>query len=299
MMRVAILLCTHRKAALAQTIASLADQAVRGAELRLIVADNDETEAARPAILRAGDALPFALDYIHAPAGNIAIARNACLDAAGDADWIATIGAGHIAPRGWLAGMLGAAGIGAADCVFGPVRALYPPQAPRWMRELQPHSLPYDKRTRPPCGCAGNALLRWRGRPWQGRRFDPALGRMGGEDADFFRSISGIGARMTVARGAEVADPVSPHRLRPEWLAERSYRAGQARVLEAQRGLSRAGLLGWAALRAGGCAAMQAIGSQDESRRNFWFLQGQIYRGICAELLGRPHPAPDRETGQG
>ena len=50
--------------------------------MRLVIADNDDTDSAREVVAQAAQTAPFPCHYIHAPARNISLARNACLDAA-------------------------------------------------------------------------------------------------------------------------------------------------------------------------------------------------------------------------
>lgn len=285
---IAIQLCTYRRPQVVETLASLARQRVPGFDLHLFVADNDETESARDRVVAAADRLPFGYSYLHAPARNIAIARNACLDAAEGADWIAFIDDDEIAPEDWLAQLLARATDSGADAVFGPIRAAYPLDAPKWMRDLAPHSRGYGAgRPQPRTGNTGNALLRWRSAPWQDRRFDPLHGRTGCEDIAFFGALHDMGARFAVAPDAEVIEPVEPQRLALEWLAHRRYRIGQSRVALNRSRLARGGMLLSASAQAAGCQLMEFLTQHDERRRYDWFLRGQQYRGICAGLMGR------------
>ena len=50
------------------------------ATVRIVVADNDAVPSARTLVDALADELPFELLYVHCPASNISIARNACLD---------------------------------------------------------------------------------------------------------------------------------------------------------------------------------------------------------------------------
>src|SRR3954471_20358160 len=98
--------CTFRRAAVADTLASLAGQMLpRDYALRVIVADNDETPSAEPVVRGAADAQGLDLTYVHAPARNISRARNACLEAA-TADWFAFIDDDETASPGWLSALL-------------------------------------------------------------------------------------------------------------------------------------------------------------------------------------------------
>ena len=61
-----------------------------GVAARAIVIDNDETPSACDRVEAIAQTLSIPVKYVHAPANNISIARNAGLDAA-TAQWIAFI----------------------------------------------------------------------------------------------------------------------------------------------------------------------------------------------------------------
>src|SRR4051794_4289515 len=81
--RVDVGVCTFRRAAVAETLASVGAQALPDhIRLRVIVADNDETPSAEAVVRAAAEAYGLDLVYVHAPSRNISLARNACLEAA-------------------------------------------------------------------------------------------------------------------------------------------------------------------------------------------------------------------------
>ncbi len=103
--------------------------------------------------------LPLRIEYIHAPAGNVALARNACLDHA-HAPLIASIDDDEIADAHWLARLH--QGLQLLDVVFGPVQAQYAIDTPEWMRRGDFHSkVPVLRRDgRCDTGYTANVLLR-------------------------------------------------------------------------------------------------------------------------------------------
>ena len=138
--QVDICVCTFRRAELAKTLASLASLSVpSGVTPRVIVADNDVTASARELVNAIAQEFPFELIYVHAPARNISVARNACLDAS-SGDYVAFIDDDETASTGWLTELLKTALREQADVVLGPVRAQYDEETPRWMREADLHS---------------------------------------------------------------------------------------------------------------------------------------------------------------
>ena len=81
--RIDIGICTFRRPQLEQTLRSLAGLHVpAGVALRIVVADNDSTQSARATVQALAAHLPFEIRYVHCPASNISLARNACLEAA-------------------------------------------------------------------------------------------------------------------------------------------------------------------------------------------------------------------------
>lgn len=290
---VQVLICTYRRAHLAQTLASLGAQDLPdGLLLSVVVADNDTTPSAADLIARARGTFPYPLRYLHAPARNISIARNAGL-ALADADWVAFLDDDETAPPGWIAALLARAHRTGADAVFGPAIAIYPPGAPRWMVALDLHSnRPERRHGRVLTGHTCNALLRWRGTPWQGLRFDPARGRSGGEDTAFFFAAARIGARFEAAPDAPVHEDVAPSRLRFGWLVLRRYRMGQSHVSSARGLAGRLGLAAGAAAKAAVCGAAALLTLPVAERRNFWALRGALHLGVIAGCLRLPQPQP-------
>src|SRR5207244_1463324 len=115
-----VCVCTFRRPHVAQTLRSIAaQQGLEGRRLRIIVADNDEEPSARTLIARTAAELDVPVSYVHAPARNISVARNACLQQAGG-DWLAFIDDDEIADPDWLAALLAEAERAGWDAVLGP-----------------------------------------------------------------------------------------------------------------------------------------------------------------------------------
>ena len=274
--------CTFRRETLAATIASLGAQALRPDVV--VVADNDDVPSARGRAEAAAARAGLALAYVHAPARNISVARNAVLDAAGrlGADRLAWIDDDEVAPMAWLTKMDAALTDGLA-AVFGPTRAVYPPDAPRWMRRLRPHdqTVPLT-RGQVRCGHTGNALTRPGAQGLSGLRFDPALGRTGSEDTAYFLAGHAGGARYALT-DAPVFEPVPDARLSEGWLAERKARAGGVYYRALPSGRARTGLL--ALPKAAYCVGA-ALAAGDEASARAARLRGAFHRGVVRAALG-------------
>ncbi|MTH64465.1 glycosyltransferase family 2 protein [Paracoccus shanxieyensis] len=283
-MRIDILMCTFRRPQVAETIASIGKlRGVDQHELRLVIADNDDTDSARQVVTEAAGLLPIPLVYVHAPARNISIARNACLDAAGDADWVAGLDDDEIVTPDWLAEILDAAVKAGAECAIGKVIADYPADTPHWVRELDYHSS-YPELEKVPTANSGNAIIRWKGMPWVNERYDLARGTTGGEDTEFFLRLSRMGMRMVAAPKATLSESVPPNRQTLEWLANRRFRMGQTHIITAPTPVARAKLLVTASAKAAYCRIQERRHADDETKRNFWFLRGQLHRGVVTAL---------------
>lgn len=289
--RIDILLCTFRRPGVAETLASLdALNVPPGTEIRTIVADNDDTPSGQAVVEGFAATARHPVLYRHAPARNISIARNACLEAA-TAEWVAFLDDDEVADPAWLAELLAAVEgeDPAPDAVFGPAEAVYGAAAPDWMRTQDHHSNRPERRgDRVETGHTCNALLRWAGTPWQGARFDLARGTTGGEDTEFFFRLGRLGARFTIAERAIVREPVVPARLTRRWLMRRKYRMGQSYAASATGPAARARLALSAAAKVVACTLGMAANAFSEGGRNFWLLRAALHTGVVSGCLNLP-----------
>lgn len=288
--RIDIGVCTYRRAELEQTLRSLAAIAVpEGAEIRIIVADNDDVPSAQGRVNALRAVVPHEIVYVHCPSSNISIARNACLDnAAGD--FLAFIDDDETASEDWIIRLMETAEATEADVVLGPVQAIYREDAPRWMRRGDFHStFPVWVGDRIVTGYTCNALLRLAAPSLAGRRFSLALGRSGGEDTEFFTQMHRMGGKIAYAPAAWVQEPVPAKRAAFSWLAKRKFRFGQTHghLIEAGTGLAgKLRQLALAAAKSGYCALTGAIFLFSPVRRNQYILRASLHAGVVTGLLG-------------
>lgn len=288
--RIDIGMCTFRRPELEKALLSLAMVDVpQGVSLRLIIADNDQTPSAAQLVESLRARMPWQVLYVHCPAGNISIARNACLDNA-DADYLAFIDDDETATEGWLRHLLKTATETGADAVLGPVHAGYDNSAPGWMRDGDFHStFPVMIGTEIRTGYTCNVLLDLRSPRVSGLRFNLALGKTGGEDTEYFTHIYRKGGKIAYAEEALLYEPVPPQRARFDWLAKRRYRMGQTHGRLVAEG---AGLVGkiksiaLAAAKAGFCFAAALIFIVFPIRRNRFVLRGILHLGAISGILG-------------
>lgn len=279
-----VCVCTFRRPSLAATLASLKAQTLPADRFRIIVADNDHETSARALVEEALEGRGGFL-YLHAPARNISVARNACLEAA-TAGYVAWIDDDEVADRDWLDRLIAVLEAHDCDAVFGPVQAVYPGDAAAWAAAADLHSTrPVQTPRGVDTGYTSNALMK---RAAVGeRRFDPELGRSGGEDTDFFTGLYASGARFAAAPDAIVREAVGPERLGLSWLLKRAFRSGQTHARRYLKpGAKRAVQAGIALAKSGACVGLAAlnVGSASEGRRAL--VRGALHLGAFARLAG-------------
>lgn len=291
--RIDILVCTFRRPSIENALSSIeAQRHGDGIVSRVIVADNDETPSARDRVAAAAAGMKTPVTYLHAPARNISIARNACLDAA-DGDWVAFMDDDEVATPDWLASLHEFAVNGGYDAVFGPAVADYAETAPPWIRAFDYHSnRPVRRFGEVQTGHTCNALLRWRGGPFANERFLLEKGQSGGEDTEFFFRLRRAGARFGICENATVFEPVDPARLTFDWIRRRKFRAGQSYGRHARAAArASAGLAASSLLKIASCGAMAGLNAFSTAKQRYWALRGVFHYGVFAAQFGRKEEA--------
>ncbi|AZO40975.1 glycosyltransferase family 2 protein [Mesorhizobium sp. M7D.F.Ca.US.005.01.1.1] len=282
--------CTFRRPELAATLRSLdAMEMPTGFDVRIIVADNDDTPTASDLVTALSRELKLPIHYQHAPARNISVARNACLDAS-IADFVAFIDDDETATPSWLTELVAMAEASGATAVLGPVRARYRPDAPDWMRRGDFHStLPVWVRGEIQTGYTCNVLLRMGSDSLRGRRFSLARGQTGGEDTEFFDQMHKAGGRIAFAPEAWVDEVVPRSRAAFDWLGRRRFRVGQTHGHLLGSSASGVGLVkqvGLASAKAIYCFASALPVVVSPVRRNRSVLRGIMHVGVVSGLVG-------------
>ncbi len=288
-----ICICTFQRPHIVETLKSIAAMQIDPDwSLRVIIADNDETPSSKATIMPLEKELPFALIYIHAPARNISIARNACLDAA-KAPLVAFIDDDEIVDENWLGEMLARLDATNADAVIGPVKAIYQESCPRWVKEGDYHSraaVYVDGKI--VTGYTANVLFDQTAKPFKDKRFRLELGRTGGEDSTFLKEAYLDGAKIEYAANAIVTEIIPHERTTFSWLAKRRFREGQTHGLMLQE-MQKASAVH--AFKNTGVAAAKAAISwlaapfffPWKHRMYFWLLRGIMHAGVASHLCGK------------
>lgn len=308
---IAIGICTFRRAALAKTLASIERQIrPENTALLIIVADNDDIPSARQRVRDFAAGSAHEVEYVHAPARNISIARNAILDAAARAGAVrlAMIDDDEIAAPDWLARLDAAMTQDGADAAIGPVRAVYAKDAPRWMQAAQVHDTWPETGDdgRPLAGHSCNVMIDCTAQPFAGLRFDPARGQSGGEDTAWFEAARRAGARLTFAGDAWVSEDVPDARATLRWLAKRRYRMGQTHASLHYAELpvrDRWRQFAASLAKVAWCMAAAAVQLPYARARNGNIVRAALHVGVMSTLLGLRQvriygaPAPRRTGG--
>jgi succinoglycan biosynthesis protein ExoM len=282
-----VCVCTFQRPAVVALLASLGKQQLPdGWRMRVIVADNDDTPSARDIVEQAFADNGLEGTYLHAPARNISIARNACLDTI-TAPFAAFVDDDEIARADWLANLIHRLKASGAGVVFGRVAAVYAPDAPAWAVNGDMHSTEaFFRDGEIEGGYTCNVLFR---RSAIGDlRFDPAFGRSGGEDTIFFGALTRNKVFMAYAWNAVVEEPVPPARVNLGWLTRRSFRSGQSHsTVLRTNGRNRAIVAAKSLLKIGFCAAAGIIAMWSQVTWRRAWLRGVFHAGVLSGILGK------------
>lgn len=290
---VAFGVCTFRRAALTQTLQSLANQTVwKRASCVVIVADNDQTPSASVLVEAARRSTSLPIEYVHAPAQNISVARNALLDKARElgVDFLTMIDDDEIAMPVWAENLLQEIIATNADAVLGPAIAVYGPDAPNWMREVRLHDVTpvFGRDGRIVTGYTSNLILRLSSPFLRDRRFDLGCGISGGEDDVFLSGMVQDGGSIGFAPNAIVSEDVAADRMHLWPLLRRYFRAGQThgRISLIHRKSKKLTVFVTAATKATVLLTWAGLTAFSPARRTKALMRASLQLGVCSHLLG-------------
>ncbi len=237
MTHVTIAIASCGRSSLADTLASLDEQAVpEGWAIDVVVADDSRDRSAAKIVSEMKMGLPVTV--INVASGNVAVARNACLDGA-TGEFIAFIDDDEIAGPRWISHFVEDAIKLDVDCLFAPVEPDYGPHAPAWIVALNP-LFPSEVRTARRgdfvVGRTGNSLLKRSFLDCNNLRFDESFGA-GIEDLHFFALCRAKDAKMATTDRAVVCETVEPDRTALSYVLRSCFARGKgyARVMSMTR----------------------------------------------------------------
>jgi succinoglycan biosynthesis protein ExoM len=251
----------------------------------MLIVDNDSEPTALNIVRKFRNRTKIPVDYKHVPGQNISIARNAGLDAA-TTPWLVFLDDDEYASTNWLAELI--ASRNGANAVFGPVEAIYDDRPPDWIMQGDYHSTRIAESSPITAGYTGNVLIDMVFVRRHGLRFEPELGRTGGEDTVFFHAMYRKGGVLKYAPNAVVYERIVPSRANVTWVVRRRYRAGQIRALVSHK-FDRMDYrrLSWTApLKIVACAIMSAVTLTNPPRAMWWLMRGIFHCGTISYAIG-------------
>lgn len=212
MRRVAVCVCTYRRnEPLERLLTRLAEigEAAHDFELALVVADDNPGALARPVVEAFADRFPLGVYHLVNGTQNISNGRNLALAKAVEIADVAVMTDDDCVPEPqWIDALLRSFEAAGADSVTGPMVADVADGAASWIHRERL----FERLDAFPAadvaiehGQTNNCLIscEWL-RAHPAHRFDPALGRLGGEDMVFFRGAVRLGLRSWFSADAKV-----------------------------------------------------------------------------------------------
>jgi glycosyltransferase involved in cell wall biosynthesis len=213
---------------LSAVLRAVCAQRLTTATFNIVVVDNDADRSGEAAVRAVAREFPVAIHYDCEPERSISLARNRAIRNA-TGDLVAFIDDDELPPTDWLEALYRTFTTAACEGVLGPVLPVYPDAAPAWLRKANVFSRrrhATGTRIGEGDGRTGNVLLKrslfTEGQCW----FDPAFGRTGGEDSDFFHRQFQRGGVFLWCDEAVVTETVPPERWRMSFHIKRLLRAG-------------------------------------------------------------------------
>jgi len=227
---VSVCVCTYQRSTLLARLLDALDEQLTGDafSFEVVVVENDERRLSEAVVRERAAGARAPICYDCEPERNISLARNRTVrDARGNL--IAFIDDDERPGKDWLCSLYRTFKDSGADGVLGPVVPEFPADAPRWLNDGRVFERPrHETGTRigPKDARTGNVLLNRSlfvdGETW----FDPALGRTGGEDTDFFTRQRAKGRMFVWCDEAIAYETIPPERWSASFHLRRMWRSG-------------------------------------------------------------------------
>lgn len=228
--RISVCVCTFKRPAhLSRLLEALSNQVADDRFVyEIVIVDNDSARSSEPVARSWVARSPIETVYACEPEQNISLARNSAIRNS-TGNLIAFIDDDECPSDDWLMQLYRTLIATNADGVLGPVLPDFPSGAPTWLKRggvFRRRRLPTGTRITEEDARTGNLLLRRSivadGDLW----FDPAFGRTGGEDTDFFARQFLKDRVFVWCDEAAVDEVVPPDRWTTSYHVKRLLRAG-------------------------------------------------------------------------
>lgn len=205
-------------------------------DLGVTVVDDSPDGHARAIVERYATSFRLGLVYENTASRNISVARNRALEnSLARAPWVAMTDDDCEPSEQWLAELLRVQGLAKADVVTGLMLRRAPPNAPHWLKTqpfLQLGEFEAEDGDELSVAFTNNSLIA-SGFLLENPdlRFDADLGRTGGEDVAFFRTLKNRGARIAFAKTAFVYEKLPDNRMSLRYQLRRYFWHGNSSVV--------------------------------------------------------------------
>ncbi len=195
----------------------------------IIIVDNDFMRSSENTVNEFKNCTSLEIKYDCEPEQNIALARNRAVTNA-NGNLIAFIDDDEVPIKNWLCELYNTLKRNDADGVLGPVLPYYSDEAPEWIKKCN-----IIERKRFKTGTlikssrdtrTGNVLLVHSLFPEDKVWFDPAFGKTGGEDVDFFKRHLKTGREFVWCDEALAYETIPQDRWKCVYYIKRYFRAG-------------------------------------------------------------------------
>lgn len=227
---ISICICTYKRPQLlSRLLTEIQNQVTEDLfTYSIVVVDNDYAQSAKNVVLSFKRKSFVEIDYYNEPEQNISLARNKAVENA-KGNFVALIDDDEFPVNDWLLNLYKTCSEYGVDGVLGPVKPFYDKETPKWIIKgnlfkrkcHKTGTVLHWSQTR-----TGNVLLNTDVFKGENNRFDPAFGRTGGEDYEFFKNIIGNGRTVVWCDEAPVYEYVLPRRWNKTYILKRYLRMG-------------------------------------------------------------------------
>lgn len=233
-------ICTYRRNdELARLLEGLEVAAARVADrcrVGVVVIDDTVERLAEPVATRFADRFALGVTYRVSGKQNISLGRNIGLETGVElGDWIAMTDDDCVPDPDWFVALLDVQAATGADAVSGRYVRSAPDGTPRWLTEqpfLDEGIHLFEDRSEMEIASTHNSMISaaWL-RAHPGVRFDPDLGKLGGEDMVFYRTAREDGLGIRYARHAVIHEIQPPERCTYRYLVRNALWLGNSQYV--------------------------------------------------------------------